>query len=331
MQFFNCDVSDGESVIGLIDRISVSSPPIRGVVHAAAVLEDTVFEQMTFAQWQCVVSPKIAGTRNLHRHLPTDLSFFVLPSSITGVTGYLLQANYAAANAFEDALVRHRAAQGLAGISLDLPAITGAGMVSDDADAHRRIEALGTESMSIDTLLDLIDTAIMHDVDRQWSQSHQLQGQTPGVVQITTGLQPWSLLSPDATIRRDRRFGTLRLAGSGSAPATDTASTSSISDPTMIIVQAVSRSKNDNSPENEQKVVEALAARLAAIFNVPIESVDLGLTVAAHGVDSLVAFYLRNWLASAVKAKLSIFDILHSASLKQLAGLIVEKSGLSTH
>lgn len=76
-------------------------------------------------------------------------------------------------------------------------------------------------------------------------------------------------------------------------------------------------------------MAEALSARLAAIFNVPVESVDLDIAVAAHGVDSLVAIELRNWFASAAKAKLSIFDILQSASLRELAELVVGRSPLT--
>ncbi|KAK1143623.1 putative PKS/NRPS-like protein biosynthetic cluster [Aspergillus melleus] len=336
LKFVNCDVSDEQSVISLVHRISASSPPIRGAVHAAAVLEDTIFEQMTFAQWQSALKPKVAGARNLHRHLPSDLSFFVLLSSITGVVGHPSQANYAAANTFEDALVRERAAQGLAGISLDLPAITGAGMVGDNAEAHRRVEALGTESMPIEKALDLIETAILRDVDRQRRQSqahlnHETSASDGEVVQLIAGLQPWSLLSPDATVHRDKRFGTLRLMGSTSASASDDPSSAgSISDPTTLLIQALSRSKDENDAgAKENAVVDALAARLAAIFSVPVETIDLGLTIAGHGVDSLVAVDLRNWLASAGKAKLSIFDILQSPSLKHLAGLVVGKSGLS--
>ena len=76
-------------------------------------------------------------------------------------------------------------------------------------------------------------------------------------------------------------------------------------------------------------MAEALAAGLAAIFNVPVESVDLGVAVAAYGVDSLVAVELCNWLASAGKAKLSIFDILQSLLLRKFAGLAMKRSALS--
>ena len=285
---------------------------------------------MTFAQWQRAVEPKVSGTMNLHNHLPSDLSFFVLLSSITGVTGHLSQANYASANTFQDALARHRTALGLPALSINLPAITGVGMVADNDDARKRVEALGTESIPIARVLDLIGKAIERQTDPQRRQFSRPK--TPNDAQIIAGLLTWNRLPLDATIRRDPRFGTLRLADTTSSVEAAAASAEITNlDPTALLVQSVSCiQKSNGGPTQEamEKVAEALAARLAAIFNVPVESVDLGIPAANHGVDSLVAVELRNWLASAGKAKVSIFDIQQSPSLMEFAGLVIERSAL---
>lgn len=288
---------------------------------------------MTLTQWQRTVAPKIAGTRNLHKHLPSDLEFYLLLSSITGIVGHLSQASYAAANSFEDALAHHRAAAGLPAVSLDLPAITGAGMVAKDLDGRARIEALGTVSISIDHVLGLIESAIKREAVLRRRQPSNMR--TPRDAQVIVGLLPWSRLPTKAAIRRDRRFGTLRLAESASSEVAAATTETTGLDSTALLVQAISSgsSKRGNGRSTQEaardKVAAALAARLAAVFNVPIESVDLGVAVAMHGVDSLVAVELRNWLASAGKAKLSIFDILQSPSLKDFAALVIERSALS--
>jgi len=272
---------------------------------------------MEFAQWQRAIAPKVAGAANLHKHLPKDLAFFILLSSITGVVGHPSQANYAAANAFEDALARHRVSAALAATSLDLPAITGVGMVANDSGAQQRIEALGTESVSVESVLGLIGAAI----EKQASK-------TPGHAQVIVGLLPWDRLPSDAVVRRDSRFGTLRLAASSLTSSATASAQAMALDPTEVLVQTL-RNVSKAGEEGKKKVAEALSARLAAIFNVPVESVDLDIAVAAHGVDSLVAIELRNWFASAAKAKLSIFDILQSASLRELAELVVGRSPLT--
>ncbi|MFG1372206.1 type I polyketide synthase [Xanthobacter oligotrophicus] len=89
-------------------------PPIRGVAHAAGVIQDALLLRMSFEDIAAVMRPKVAGALALHRqtgNLPLD--HFVLFSSASSVLGQMGQAGYGAANAFEDALAVHRRAAGL--------------------------------------------------------------------------------------------------------------------------------------------------------------------------------------------------------------------------
>ncbi|KAL9077848.1 MAG: hypothetical protein Q9157_003225 [Trypethelium eluteriae] len=112
----------------------------------------------------------------------------VLLSSITGVAGHLSQVNYAAANALEDALVRHRVAAGLAGVSLDLPGVTGTSMISKETEAQNRVEALSTVSVPVDRVLDLVESAIKHDMDLNRKSSSKTK--TPDDAQVVVNLVP---------------------------------------------------------------------------------------------------------------------------------------------
>lgn len=312
----NCDVSSEKGLIELLAYCSSVLPPIRGVINSAMVLDDTVLESMTFDQWQRTVQSKVASSTNLHLHLP-NLSFFVMLSSLTGVTGHVSQANYAAGNTFQDALARHRVASGQPAVSLDLPGVTDVGILatqdskSGDNRVRARVEALGTVSLDIGSILPLIEAAVL----RRPQQTH------PDDAQVIVGLAPWDQLPDGAVVREDRRFGTLRLTsarGTVSAPAEEVATS-----PTQLLIQALG-----TSTESLRCVAEALAARLAVIFNIAVEAVDLGVPMSAHGVDSLVAVELRNWLSAAAKAKLSIFEITQGKSLMDFAALVVERSQL---
>src|SRR6202042_423620 len=103
-----CDASDREQLRALIGSIAAEHP-LRAVVHAAGVLDDGVIEALTPQRIDRVLAPKALAALHLHeltREL--DLSAFVLFSSVAGTLGVPGQGNYAAANAFLDALAAQR-------------------------------------------------------------------------------------------------------------------------------------------------------------------------------------------------------------------------------
>ncbi len=113
-----CDVSDREQLERLIASIPEDAP-LTGVIHAAGVLDDGMLESLSAEQVDRVLAAKVDGAVNLHELTQhQDLRAFVLFSSAAGVFGSPGQANYAAANAFLDALAAHRRSQGLAGTSM---------------------------------------------------------------------------------------------------------------------------------------------------------------------------------------------------------------------
>src|SRR4029077_10295715 len=126
-------------------------PPIRGVVHAAGVLQDRLLVQLDAAAMTAVFRPKATGTWLLHRLLHDDpLDFFVLFSSAGSVLGQPGQGNYAAANAFLDALAHHRRAQGQPALSINWGAWAGKGF-ADSVGGKRlaaRLALLGISSIA---------------------------------------------------------------------------------------------------------------------------------------------------------------------------------------
>ncbi|WP_413116844.1 type I polyketide synthase [Streptomyces sp. CY1] len=157
-----CDVSDRDAVAGLLDVVPVDVP-LSAVVHTAGVLDDGVLTALTPERMDAVFRPKVDGAFHLHELTrDLDLSAFVLFSSAAGTFGSSGQGNYAAANAYLDALAQHRAAHGLPAISLGWGMwAQDEGMTAQLGDTdHRRLARDGLAALSPAEGMELFDTAL---------------------------------------------------------------------------------------------------------------------------------------------------------------------------
>nr|WP_253780896.1 type I polyketide synthase [Goodfellowiella coeruleoviolacea] len=153
------DVSDRNALARIVARIG---PDLVGVVHTAGVVDDGVLTGLTPHRLDRVLSAKLDPAWWLHELTREhDLRMFVLFSSASGVLGAPGQANYAAANAFLDALASVRGASGLAGVSVAWgPWSLPGGMAAHlDQAQWARIERGGVRPMSTSRALELFDLA----------------------------------------------------------------------------------------------------------------------------------------------------------------------------
>ena len=130
------DVTDAEGLAAALDTALEGIPPLRGIIHAAAVLEDVTLTGLTPQALERVLRPKLAGALALHQYsLDKKLDFFIMYSSATTLLGNPGQANYVAANMALESLAALRRSLGLPGLAVGWGAIGDAGMLTRDAAA----------------------------------------------------------------------------------------------------------------------------------------------------------------------------------------------------
>lgn len=151
--FALADVSDQEQVEAIFERMAEEMPPLRGVIHAAGILDDGSLLNMSSDRMQAVMAPKVEGTWNLHcATMERELDFFVLFSSAVSVLGSPGQGNYAAGSAYLDAMAHHRQHLGLPALSINWGPWAEVGLA---AEASRRLEEQNASTQHLVKMIEI--------------------------------------------------------------------------------------------------------------------------------------------------------------------------------
>ncbi|EWC58072.1 Malonyl CoA-acyl carrier protein transacylase [Actinokineospora spheciospongiae] len=155
-----CDVTRRSALAEALASVDTDHP-VTAVVHTAGVLDDGVLDTQTPQRLAAVLRPKVDAAWHLHE-LVGEVEHFVLFSSAAGVFGAVGQANYAAGNAFLDALAAHRRARGLPAAALAWgPWEQETGMTGGLSEAdHTRMRRSGLLPLSAEEGLALFDAAL---------------------------------------------------------------------------------------------------------------------------------------------------------------------------
>jgi polyketide synthase 12 len=277
-----CDVADRDQLAELIGSLE---HPLTAVVHAAGVLDDGLVDSLTPEQLDRVLRPKLDAALHLHELTAgTELSAFVLFSSVAALIGSPGQGNYAAANAFLDALAARRRGEGLRASSLAWGLWADAtGMTGDLGEAElARLARMGVGALPTELGLELFD------------QAQQLDEALLAPVQLDLG-----------ALRAQARAGMLPalLRGLVRTPArrVETASGS-----------LAERLAGVPQPDWEQVALEMVQAQVATVLgHAAADAVDPDRAFKELGFDSLAAVELRNRLTQATGLRLPttlVFD-----------------------
>jgi NADPH:quinone reductase-like Zn-dependent oxidoreductase/acyl carrier protein len=158
-----CDVTDRRALAALLSEIAVILPPLRGIVHAATVIEDGLIRNVNRSQIRRVLAPKILGAHHLHQlTLGRELDFFIMFSSATTLFGNPGQASYVAANAGVEALAAARQAAGLPALCVRWGAIDDTGYLARNPEVKEALQGrMGGSALQSAVALDALEEVVL--------------------------------------------------------------------------------------------------------------------------------------------------------------------------
>ncbi|MFD6201656.1 amino acid adenylation domain-containing protein, partial [Streptomyces rubiginosohelvolus] len=285
------DITDEDALTGWLDAHRRSgAPPVRGVFHLAGQVRDTLVADLDRAAFDAVHDPKTVGAHLLHRHLRDEpLDHFVLFASIASLLTTAGQTNYAAGNAFLDALAHHRRAQGLPALSLDWgPWATG--MIEELGLVEHYLHSRGMSSLSPDTGMAVLERVI---------------GQDHAQLVVATVVD-WPVFlawypSPPPLVAD---------LAAAAAPPTDTTSGNGFLDTFRTAGEEARRAL----------VAERFAALAATVLRTGADRIDPATGLGELGLDSLLAMELRARIHAELGVALPVVALLSGTPAGELAG-----------
>jgi len=290
------DVTREQDVAVVLANIAHSMPPLCGVIHAAMVLDDALLHQLDDHRMRTAMSPKVTGAWILHTqtlHLPLDI--FVMFSSVSSVIGTPRQGNYAAGNAFLDALAHHRRALGLPSLSINWGVVGGAGYVAQNADIGQKLDQFGVKSLPVQQLLNILGVLLQEKV-----------------VQVVVGHLNWQQLAKMHLIGNSPRFMYL----------VSPVLTDDVGGAGILLIDALMAVE----PSEHQKFLEKhIREQLARVLGTSPTKVDVDKSLIQLGLDSLMAVEIGNRMQSELGVSIPLVKFMEGLTTAGMAQYLTEQ------
>ncbi len=287
------DISDPDGVAKALAEIDARGVTLRGIFHAAAVLDDKPVYSLSPEQLDRVMLPKAVGAWNLHiATQDRDLDCFVMLSSIASLLGSPGQGAYVAANSVLDALAQLRRSEGLAATAVNLGALSQVGMAARHEGVEKHLARVGVGSLTPQDALAMFDRILT------WNP-----------VALSAAKMDWALWGGAygkwASSSRYRHL-------MPTADATDTASDQD--------------SFARLTPEERATTVEdTMAGLVCGVLRLDRGQLDNSRSLLNMGVDSLMAMELQAGIEKQLRLKVPTLELMKGVALSALVKNLTEK------
>ena len=266
-------------------------PAVRGVVHAAMVLDDGAIVNLDEERMQRVMAPKVEGAWNLHlATLDCPLDFFVMYSSLSTVIGTPGQGNYVAANMYLEALAEYRRSRGLPALALGLGPLSDVGYLTHNPtvnDLHKRV---GIDAMSS---------------HQAFAQLERLLG--ADATCVTAAQVDWGRIGQLWQGEIQPRLS-LVISASGNGRVEDI------------------QKQLERLPPEERKsfLVTWIKEHFARVLGASAEQIEADRPLMELGLDSLMVVELSGLMSRELQISMSVMDVIQSGSINNMAGRILQ-------
>ncbi len=290
----NIDITKYEDVKMVLSMVSETMPPLKGIIHSAAVLEDATLANMDQHRFFKVFGPKALGAWNLHQGTKEDhLDFFLMLSSISSMFGLPGQSNYSSANNFLDKLAHYRQSRGWAGSSANLGVLGNyAGMSKGGGNVLNVLANQGWLPLSFRQVSDKIENILLQKPAQRMAANLD-----------------WKRFKDFfAHLNEDFRFEEfIKEAQLNAGKEKQSGST--------LIDQVLSTDLEQRPLILQEKIADALAR----ILGTTSDKIEQEVPISNMGLDSLMLNQLRNWIHQKLEINYPLMRIAKGPSIRELA------------
>ncbi|MGZ8226063.1 MAG: SDR family NAD(P)-dependent oxidoreductase [Methylococcaceae bacterium] len=291
-----CDVTEKSALESLVIDCAANMPPLKGIVHAATVIDDGLTRHFSREQIQRVLEPKVLGAHYLHElTLDKSLDLFVLYSSVTTLFGNPGQGNYVAANLWLEALAAYRRQQGLPATCVCFGAIDDVGFLARNEKIKDALQSrIGGAALSSSSALATLEQMIMTN------------SPTLGVTHYD-----WRALSNFLPTARAPKFHEL----ASQAPNTDS------HDDHRADIKRLLEELSDE--DLKTTFIEMLKEELSQILLVAKEKINADHSMYDMGLDSLMGVELMIAIESRFDVQIPVMALSEAPTLNKLADRLI--------
>ncbi len=297
-------VDSQEDMDRIFKEIKKTMPPLKGVQHAAMVLDDGSIPEITHERYMKVFKPKAVGCWILHEATKDmDLDHFVSYSSISAVYGNPGQVSYVGANSFLDNFSQWRRAQGLPATTINWGVIGDVGFVARSGKVGGNVDELlykqGWKSFSLQQATGILENILLSNpVQRVATDSDW---------EMIGDFFPHSAVSSRfAHLVNEKQLGAGTGSGSGDG--------------------ALKVTILESKPEEQHDIlITQLNDTFARVLGTTADKLDTTEPVTKYGLDSLMANQIRNWMQSNIGIDYSMMKIMRGPTMEEMTEQILDE------